>query len=93
MNLTLSDGLWFELGRVMAGLAIVAAVAVAIVLCAMVKSCLDVYRDRKAREAGCLVCHKKATKFESYNGRKGYLCRDHTLAPAEGAHGFSVPLH
>lgn len=92
MNLSLSDGFLFEMGRVFAGIAIVLAVIVACIAWEICQTLWERRKDRLEREAGCKVCRKPATHYESYNGRKGYVCRDHTLAPADHAHGFSVPL-
>ena len=92
MNLSLSDGFLFELGRMFAGVAIVLAVIVACMALAVYQTLRERRKDRLGREAGCQVCHKKATRYQSYNGRKGYMCSNHTLAPADHAHGFSVPL-
>jgi len=92
MSLSLSDGFLFEAGRVLLGASIVVAVLVIALAWAIAKHYLEIYRDNQARKAGCVICHKPPTHFQSYNGRKGYVCRNHTLAPADHAHGYSVPL-
>lgn len=93
MSLSLSDGFWFEMGRVLVGVSIVAAVLAIALAWAVIKHYLEVAKDRRDRKAGCVICHKKAEFYQSYNGRKGYVCRHHTLAPADHAHGYSVPLN
>lgn len=93
MSLSLSDGFLFEAGRVLLGASIVAAVLLIALAWVVAKHYLEIYQDRKARKAGCVICRKKATRYQSYNGRKGYVCSAHTLAPADHAHGYSSPLN